>query len=218
MCTSSFAAKDSVRVKSPQHILAVMSSTKLFGTDGIRACAGEYPLNSRTIVAIGRAIGEKLGGQVFIGQDTRVSSPWIFNLLQQGMSSTKAAITNAGVIPTPAIALLTKSAGYSGGVMISASHNPYEDNGIKVFAGDGTKLNDADEAQVEKRIFELLQSSKVEEQTDAVPAGQISAANPTAWLERYQEILVSHFPPGEWLAGLRIVVHCAKGAMRAVSS
>ena len=101
-----------------------MSSTKLFGTDGIRAQAGEYPLNSKTIVAIGRAIGEKLGGKVFIGQDTRVSSPWIFDLLGQGISSTKATITNAGVIPTPAIALLTKSSNYSGGVMISASHNP----------------------------------------------------------------------------------------------
>src|SRR5262245_60404839 len=104
-----------------------MSSTKLFGTDGIRARAGEYPLNSMTIVAIGHAIGDKLGGKVLIGQDTRISSPWIFDLLHQGMSSTKAVVTNAGVIPTPAIALLTKSSGYSGGVMISASHNPYDD-------------------------------------------------------------------------------------------
>src|SRR5437870_6131786 len=99
-------------------------STKLFGTDGIRACAGEFPLNSQTIVAIGRAIGEKLGGKIFIGQDTRVSSPWIFKLLHQGVSQTSAAVTDAGVIPTPGIALLTKTLGYSGGVMISASHNP----------------------------------------------------------------------------------------------
>ena len=178
-----------------------MSSTKLFGTDGIRACAGEYPLNSRAIAAIGRAIGEKLGGKIFIGQDTRVSSPWIFDLLQQGMASTKAAITNAGVIPTPAIALLTKSAGYSGGVMISASHNPYEDNGIKVFAGDGTKLNGSDEAQVEKRIFELLGTDRGTEQTDTVPLENISAKNSTGWLERYQDILLSHFAAGPWLAG-----------------
>jgi len=194
-----------------------MTNTKLFGTDGIRSHAGAFPLNPPAIVAIGQAVGEKLGGKILVGQDTRISSPWIFDLLRKGIAQTSATVTNAGVIPTPAIALLTKSFGYSGGVMISASHNPYQDNGIKVFAGDGTKLNDADEAQVEKRIFELLQSSKVEEQTDAVPAGQISAADPTGWLERYQEILVSHFPPGEWLAGLRIVVDCANGAMSEVA-
>src|SRR5579862_7260332 len=106
---------------------------KLFGTDGIRACAGEFPLNTPAIVAIGRAVGERLGGKVLIGQDTRVSSPWIFDLLQKGFNQTPASIQNAGVIPTPAIALLTKSHGYSGGLMISASHNPYADNGIKVF-------------------------------------------------------------------------------------
>ncbi len=194
-----------------------MSSMKLFGTDGIRSRAGEYPLNSRTIVAIGRAIGEKLGGNVFIGQDTRVSSPWILDLLRQGMSSTKAIITNAGVIPTPAIALLTKSSGYSGGVMISASHNPYEDNGIKVFAADGTKLNDSDEADVEKRIFEVLGPNRDAEQTDTVPSQIISARNSTGWLDRYQEILLSHFPAGAWLADLRIVVDCANGAMSEIA-
>jgi phosphoglucosamine mutase len=194
-----------------------MSSTKLFGTDGIRARAGEYPLNSKTIMAIGRAIGEKLGGKVFFGQDTRVSSPWIFDLLQQGISSTKATITNAGVIPTPAIALLTKSYGYSGGVMISASHNPYEDNGIKVFAGDGTKLNDSDEVQVERRVFELLSSPRPAETTEVVPQRRISARNSTGWLERYQEILLSHFARGAWLTGMRIVVDCANGAMSEIA-
>jgi phosphoglucosamine mutase len=194
-----------------------MSSTKLFGTDGIRARAGEYPLNSKTIMAIGRAIGEKLGGKVFFGQDTRVSSPWIFDLLQQGISSTKATITNAGVIPTPAIALLTKSYGYSGGVMISASHNPYEDNGIKVFAGDGTKLNDSDEVQVERRVFELLGSPRPAETTEVVPQRRISARNSTGWLERYQEILLSHFGRGAWLTGMRIVVDCANGAMSEIA-
>src|SRR5262249_39808980 len=182
--------------------------TKLFGTDGIRACAGEFPLNAGTIVTIGRAIGEKLGGRVLVGQDTRISSPWIFNLLKQGMSSTKATITNAGVIPTPAIALLTKTAGYSGGVMISASHNPYEDNRIKVFEGDGKKLKDSGEVHVEKQIFEFLGTDRATQQTDAVPQQNVSAANSTGWLERYHEVLLSHFPASRWLAGLRIVVDC----------
>ena len=194
-----------------------MSSTKLFGTDGIRACAGEFPLNAATIVAIGRAIGEKLGGKVLIGQDTRVSSPWIFDGLHEGMAMTTATITNAGVIPTPAIALLTRSSGYSGGVMISASHNPYADNGIKVFAADGTKLNDADEARVEQRIFELLGSQTANPTVDAIPAEEISALNSTGWLECYQDILSSHFPQNSWLSGVRIVVDCANGAMSEIA-
>jgi phosphoglucosamine mutase len=194
-----------------------MSNPKLFGTDGIRSRAGEFPLNAPMIVAIGRAVGEKLGGKILVGQDTRVSSPWIFDLLQKGISETSANVANAGVIPTPAIALLTKSFAYSGGVMISASHNPYEDNGIKVFAADGTKLNDGDEAQVETRIFQLLNSPQFKEHTDDVPRRDISAANSTGWVERYQQVLASHFPPGDWLAGLRIVVDCANGAMSEVA-
>jgi len=193
-----------------------MNSTKLFGTDGIRARAGEFPLNSPAIAAIGRAIGEKLVGKIFIGQDTRMSSPWIFQLLRQGLSQTSAAATDAGVIPTPAIALLTKSLGYSGGVMISASHNAYEDNGIKVFGADGTKLNDSDEAQVEKRIFELL-GSDAQKHTDDAPQTAVSASNTTGWLERYQEILLSHFPKRNWLAGVRIVLDCANGAMSEIA-
>src|SRR5215468_11835981 len=144
-------------------------TTKLFGTDGIRACAGEFPLNRAAIIAIGRAVGEKLGGKVLVGQDTRISSPWIFELLQKGFAHTPATLQNAGVIPTPAIALLTKWLGYSGGVMISASHNTYSDNGIKVFGPDGTKLTDADEAKIEKRIFEMLGAEHGYERTDKVP-------------------------------------------------
>src|ERR1700722_3037293 len=99
---------------------------KLFGTDGIRACAGEFPLNAAAIVAIGRAIGEKFGGKVLVGQDTRMSSPWILDLLRAGFRQTTASLQDAGVISTPAVALLVKHIGYSGGVMISASHNPYQ--------------------------------------------------------------------------------------------
>ena len=97
---------------------------KLFGTDGIRGRAGEFPLNSQSVVAIGRAAGEKLGGNILVGQDTRRSSPWIFELLQRGLAQTAATMSDAGVIPTPAVALLTKSLGFSGGIMVSASHNP----------------------------------------------------------------------------------------------
>lgn len=191
--------------------------TKLFGTDGIRACAGEFPLNTTTIEAIGRAIGEKLGGKVLVGQDTRVSSPWIFEHLQKGFAATSATIQNAGVIPTPAVALLTKWLGYSGGVMISASHNPYQDNGIKVFGNDGTKLKDDEEEALEKRVFQLIEADPRYEHTDAIPQRIVTATNDTGWCDRYQEILLSHFPATEWLRGVRIVVDCANGAMSEVA-
>jgi len=192
---------------------------RLFGTDGIRACAGEFPLNGITLVAIGRAIGEKLGGgKVLIGQDTRVSSRWILEQLQQGFSHTAATLQNVGVIPTPAVALLTKWRGYAGGVMISASHNPYQDNGIKVFGSDGTKLTDTEEAEIEKRVFQLLGPEGQYRHTDKVPNATVSSSSfETGWYEQYQEILFSRFPNSDWLRGLRIVVDCANGAMSAIA-
>ena len=190
--------------------------TRLFGTDGIRARAGDFPLNSHTLVAIGQAIGERLNGKILFGQDARISSPWIFDLLLQGIARTSASIEDAGVIPTPAIALLTKQLDYSGGVMISASHNPYEDNGIKVFGSDGTKLNDADETAIEDRVLQLVGTAS-REAADTVPHRNVSAENRSGWPERYQELLCAHFPPGRWLSGLRIVVDCANGAMSRVA-
>jgi phosphoglucosamine mutase len=189
---------------------------QLFGTDGIRAAAGEFPLNTATTIAIGRAIGEKLGGTVLIGRDTRMSSPWILENIHKGFTHTPATLQDAGVIPTPAIAVLVKQLGYSGGVMISASHNPYQDNGIKVFGPDGTKLTDIGETQLEKRIFELIDAD-VQTQKDTVPASAVAAENSTGWLERYQEILLSHFPNSDWLRGLRIVLDCANGAMSTIA-
>src|SRR5262245_33301223 len=184
--------------------------TKLFGTDGIRAKAGEFPLNAQTLTAIGQAVGEKLSGKILVGQDTRISSPWIFNLLKAGIVATRSTIEDAGVIPTPGVALLTKSGDYAGGVMISASHNPYEDNGIKVFASNGTKVNDAAEAELEKRIHELIGSA--DQSVDAIPDELVSARNTSGSLERYEALLLSHFPKGAWLAGMRLVVDCANGA------
>src|SRR5262249_16328658 len=185
---------------------------RLFGTDGIRARAGEFPLNAGAIVAIGQAIGAKLGGDILVGQDTRLSSPWIFELLEQGIHQTSAHIEDAGVIPTPAIALLTKTGRFSGGVMISASHNPFDDNGIKVFSADGRKLKDEDEIAVEKRIAELL-SGAPRESVDTVPDQTVTADNRTRWPETYEQLLMSHFPQGRWLAGMSVVAYCAKGAM-----
>jgi phosphoglucosamine mutase len=189
---------------------------KLFGTDGIRAQAGEFPLNATAVVAIGQAIGEKLGGRILVGQDTRLSSPWIFTLLAEGIRKTKATIEDAGVIPTPAIALLTKTHDFSGGIMISASHNAYDDNGIKVFSSDGRKLSDADETAIEARIADLFGGSCANT-IDTIPLRQVDAANATRWPAEYERLLLAHFPQGEWLKGVRIVADCANGAMSQVA-
>ena len=189
--------------------------TALFGTDGIRARAGEFPLNAGTVQAIGRAIGEKLSGKILVGQDTRISSPWIFDQLKKGIFATSATIEDAGVIPTPGIALLTKSGDYAGGVMISASHNPYEDNGIKIFASDGTKLTDAAEGEIEKRVHGLIGNEA--QAVDSIPNQNITAANQTGSVERYQKVLLSHFPSRKWLSGMRLVVDCANGATSVVA-
>ena len=101
--------------------------------------------------------------------------------------------------------------------MISASHNAYADNGIKVFGQDGTKLKDTEEAQIEQSIYQLLGDAPGRKQVDTVPSSAISASNSTGWNERYQEILLSHFPNSNWLRGLRIVVDCANGAMSEVA-
>jgi len=192
---------------------------KLFGTDGIRSRAGNFPLNSSVVPAIGQAIGERLGGRLLVGYDTRVSSPWILRLLEEGIQRTSALIDDAGIIPTPAVALLVKSEGYAGGIVISASHNPFEDNGVKVFSSDGTKLNDAAEMEIEQRVFQLLSDSPPGSRNhhDEVPYVKITAENATGSPERYLGRIESHFDSGQWMRGLHIVVDCANGAMSRVA-
>jgi phosphoglucosamine mutase len=190
---------------------------KMFGTDGIRARAGDFPLNGRAIVAIGQALAERLGGEILVGQDTRVSSPWIFDLLKEGFARYgKAVIENAGVLPTPAVALLTRRNSFAGGIMISASHNPFDDNGIKVFSSDGTKLKDDMEAEVEERVHALLPAGAASER-DEVPDAAISKNGSDRWVDGYCDLLRAHFQTGEWLRGMRIMADCANGAMSVVA-
>ena len=123
------------------------AARKLFGTDGIRAVAGENPLDPTTIYAVGLALAHSLRRQsadptVILGRDTRESSPWIAATLAAGLRSAGARIVSAGVVPTPAVAFLARSHGFQAGVVISASHNPWRDNGIKLFGSDGFKLAD----------------------------------------------------------------------------
>jgi phosphoglucosamine mutase len=130
---------------------------QLFGTDGIRGVAGEYPLDPATIFAFGAALGrEAMGtGEILVGADTRESSPWIAELVAGGLESSGARVRYAGVVTTPGIAYLTRTGPFVAGVMISASHNPYQDNGIKVFGHSGFKLPDAEEHAIEQEIFRL---------------------------------------------------------------
>jgi phosphoglucosamine mutase len=130
---------------------------RLFGTDGVRGTAGEYPLDPSTVRRIGAALVRALPSkatapQLLVGRDTRESGVWIEAELAQGASGEGAKVTSAGVVPTPAIAYLTREKGYDAGVVISASHNPYEDNGIKVFSGRGEKFTERVEREVEEIV------------------------------------------------------------------
>src|SRR5437660_796875 len=136
-------------------------SKKLFGTDGIRGVAGQPPLDRSTVHAVGLALGKDLRsrgetGEVLIGMDTRESGPWIAAELAAGLAGEGVRSRFAGVVTTPGVAYLTRSDHFSAGVMISASHNPFQDNGIKVFATSGFKLPDDEETLIEDEIFRVL--------------------------------------------------------------
>src|SRR5580704_7545110 len=139
---------------------------RLFGTDGIRGTAGAPPLDPGTVTALGMALAEDLHHQklaampVLIGMDTRESGPAIAAQLADGLRRGGIRADFAGVLTTPGVAYLTRTGDYSSGVMISASHNPFEDNGIKVFAHSGFKLPDEEEHEVEEAIFRILPEVK----------------------------------------------------------
>jgi len=186
---------------------------KLFGTDGIRGVAGEYPLDQQTVYAIGRALGHHLPAgprRVVIGQDTRESSAWIADTLASGLKDTGVETCSAGVITTPGIAYLTHTLNFSAGVVISASHNPWQDNGIKVFGSDGYKLSDEIELEIEQEIFSQLNAGGALPQTSVAHSlpGDAELRNAySAWMTRS-------------IAGakdLRAVVDCANGAASALA-
>ncbi len=194
-----------------------MTQTRqLFGTDGIRGVAGEFPLALDSVYWIGRALGHDLvrvnaKARVVIGQDTRVSSRWIADRFLQGLASVGVEARSAGVITTPGVAYLARSQGFDAGIVISASHNPWTDNGIKIFSGDGYKLPDARELAIEKEIFALLDS-------DAVPApdpmAEVSSVSGEESLRQaYVRWLASGISTD--LTRLRVAVDCANGAATA---
>ena len=180
---------------------------KLFGTDGIRGVAGQAPLDVTTIYAIGLALAHHLGAspRVLLGMDTRESGNWIAATLTAGLVAGGAMVESAGVITTPAIAFLTHTHGFVAGVVISASHNPWQDNGIKVFGHDGYKLPDATELAIEDEIFRQLAAATTLPQQAAPP--EVNEADRADYI-RFLLAAV----PGLSLDGKRIVVDCANGA------
>ena len=193
-----------------------LAEKKLFGTDGIRGTAGEPPLDPRTIFAAGVSLGNHLREKsphprVLIGEDTRESSRWIAETVAAGLAEEGVDIRSAGVITTPGVARLTSSAGFDAGVMISASHNPYRDNGIKVFAATGYKLPDENEEQVERGIFRLLAD------TPALSAKRLALRPDRQLVTNYISYLRSEASAFS-LPGTSLVLDCANGAASALAA
>ncbi len=185
----------------------------LFGTDGIRGVAGVAPLDHKTAQAVGAALGHWViaSGQqhreVLVGMDTRESGPWLAADVASGLESRGVKVEFAGVTSTPGVAYLAKNGPFAAGVMISASHNPYQDNGIKLIGHAGYKLPDDEEERLETEIFGLLKQD-----LNLSPA-QLAV---DARLDRtYEDHLASTLPGG--LAGLHLVVDCANGSASALA-
>ncbi len=185
---------------------------QLFGTDGIRGVAGESPLDPATVYAFGLALGEWAAAtarmhsvaapRVVIGLDTRESGPWLAETVAAGLDARGVTPVFAGLTTTPGVAHLTRSLDFVAGVMISASHNPYRDNGLKAFDHSGFKLPDATELTLERRIFTLLEDG---------PAAERRPLEADPALDRlYLDWLASTFRAS--LAGKRVVLDCANGA------
>jgi phosphoglucosamine mutase len=188
---------------------------QLFGTDGIRGVAGEYPLDQKTVVAIGRALGQRLAArdktpQVVIGQDTRESGVWISAALAAGLESAQVKVVSAGVITTPGIAYLTRFNKFSAGIVISASHNPWQDNGIKVFGADGYKLSDEIEHAIEADIFAHIEQLAESASHKVVPTSEMLPGDGNL-REQYAQWLAD-FVKGVDFRRLRVLVDCANGA------
>jgi len=179
----------------------------LFGTDGIRGVAGAYPLDPATVYAIGMALGHdaaRHGSQpeIVIGMDTRESGPSLAGQLAGGLGSAGVRTRFAGVITTPGVAWLTRTGPFVAGVMISASHNPYQDNGIKVFGHSGFKLPDEEEHEIEKEIFRLTAGG-------LSPAASALTEDP-ALDRQYLENLAT--TTNVSFAGVQMVIDCGNGA------
>jgi len=185
--------------------------TQLFGTDGIRGTAGTFPLDVRTVRRVGAALVKALpgsGAKLLIGRDTRESGEWIERELAQGARAAGATVFSIGVAPTPAVAYLTGSLDFDAGVVISASHNPYQDNGIKVFSGAGVKYG----GHFEERIEQFVADASWD-----LPPGEAPQVSRAEHLRQYLDHARTVLPHPASLGPVRMAVDCANGAMTAVA-
>lgn len=181
---------------------------KLFGTDGIRAIAGQFPLDYSSVYTLGKALvdlfeEEGLPPKVIIGRDTRESGLWLEQALTQGIRERQGDVLSAGIIPTSAISFLTKKYSFSAGIVISASHNPYQDNGIKIFSSQGTKISDKWEGKLERAIHEERQEVR-KENVEIIPC--------VSFGQDYMDFLKSRFSPVGLPRKIKIVLDCSNGA------
>jgi phosphoglucosamine mutase len=180
---------------------------QLFGTDGIRGVAGEYPLDPATVYAFGVALGHDATAaqgspEILIGRDTRESGNWIAELVAGGLAAAGARVRYAGVITTPGVAYLTRKGPFLAGVMISASHNPYRDNGLKVFGHSGFKLPDAEENAIEQEILRIREQGLAPQPATLVCDEALD--------RQYLDFLAS--TAAVRLDGVRLVLDCGNGA------
>jgi len=187
-------------------------SERLFGTDGVRGTAGEYPLDHETVARLGaalvRSMGSTPGLRFVVGRDTRESGEWIERELARGVRSQGGDITSAGVIPTPAVAYVARAMGFDAGFVISASHNPFHDNGIKIFSGRGEKFTEALEREIEHIIAD--RSWQVDGSAD-VPVAYTNVA------DAYIAHALLSFPDPHRLGAFRLAIDAANGATTTVA-
>ena len=188
---------------------------RLFGTDGVRGVAGKYPLDAATVWKLGRGLGEVLGAEgarrpvrVVLGEDTRESSAWIARAVAAGLASTGAEVDYAGVMTTPGVAFLARHHDFAAGVAVSASHNPYRDNGVKVLSHGGTKLPESVELQIEQAMDQVRMAAP-----ESPPELEVRAELE----EHYLSFLEGLAGSRAGLKGRRLVVDCANGAASRVA-
>ena len=190
---------------------------RLFGTDGVRGVANQEPMTPETVVKLGRAAAHRLKApgsrrSIVIGKDTRLTGYMLETALTAGITSMGVDVILVGPLPTPGIAFITRSLRADAGVVISASHNSFEDNGIKFFSGEGLKLPDELEAEIESLFFSG-EIDRVRPPADAIgKAYRVGDAS-----GRYIEFAKNSFPKGLTLRGLKVVVDCAHGATYRIS-
>lgn len=194
------------------------TATTLFGTDGIRGIAGEFPLDPRSVELIGRSLASVLNAKLnrppalVVGRDTRESGPAIESALVQGAIGEGASVESAGVMTTPGVAFAARTGSFDAGVVISASHNPYRDNGIKVFSPSGSKLPDGMERQIERDVGLWSEMTSTSASQSRSPSGVYTDAGAERHRLAYIDYLCSAVAAGLDLRGVKLGVDCANGA------